>query len=178
MFTVDGLGKDAGAGRLTHTTRSAKQVGVSQTAAGDGTLQRVRQRRLTHHATECSRPILSRRYDILVTHWVTKWSVCLICKDSASRAERQTKNSFFCLHFRDAAYLRRQATVVKVERSAKQKTHFFVWHSRDAALSADVSWMVFIHFCFPIARIVPARIVSAAQFPVSALPLWADMPYI
>ena len=41
MFTVDGLGKDACTGCLAHTTRTAEEVGMRQSATGNRSLQRV-----------------------------------------------------------------------------------------------------------------------------------------
>ena len=72
MLTVDGLGENAGTRRLAHAARATEQVGVSQPAAGNRRLQCVGQRLLSHHAAERRGPVLARRYDILVTHWITK----------------------------------------------------------------------------------------------------------
>ena len=49
-------------------------------------------------------------------------------KDSANRAEYETKDEVFCFYSRGAAYLRHAvANIVKAERNAKQKTKFFVF---------------------------------------------------
>ena len=72
VLAVDGLGKNAGTGRLAHAARAAKEVGMRQPSAGDGRLQRVCQRLLAHHAAKRRWPVLTRRNDILVTHRITK----------------------------------------------------------------------------------------------------------
>ena len=43
VLAIDSLGKDAGTRRFAHTSRTAKEVGMSQTAAGDGRLEGVGQ---------------------------------------------------------------------------------------------------------------------------------------
>ena len=43
VLAVDGFGKDTCTGRLTHATRAAEEVGMRQTSAGNGRLQRVGQ---------------------------------------------------------------------------------------------------------------------------------------
>ena len=62
--TVDSLGKDTCAGSLSYTSRTAKQVGVSQFAALHSILQRSGQCLLSHYGIECGRAVFSCRYDI------------------------------------------------------------------------------------------------------------------
>ena len=62
--TVDGLRKDACAGGLTHTTRSAEEVGMSQFSALDGVLQRRGQCLLSHHRVKRRWPVFSGRNNI------------------------------------------------------------------------------------------------------------------
>ena len=68
VLTVDGLGKDARTSGLAHTTRAAKQVGMSQLLVLDSCLQRVGQRLLTHHSSKTRWTVLSRRYYIILAH--------------------------------------------------------------------------------------------------------------
>ena len=61
---VDGLGKDAGTRRLTHSARPAEEVGMSQLTRRDGILQRRGQRTLPHDGIKRQWPVFSRRYYI------------------------------------------------------------------------------------------------------------------
>ena len=63
--TVDGLGEDAGASSLSHTARTAEQVGMCQFAGSDGIFQRSSQGTLSHYRLKGRRAIFSCRYDII-----------------------------------------------------------------------------------------------------------------
>ena len=65
VFAVDGLGKDTCTRRLTHATRSAEEVGMSQLATGYCILQGLHQGFLSHHSLEGGRTVFSRRNDII-----------------------------------------------------------------------------------------------------------------
>ena len=65
--TVDGLGKDACTGGLTHTTRSAEEVGMCQFSALHGILQGGGQRLLSYHCVEGGRAIFTGRNNIFHT---------------------------------------------------------------------------------------------------------------
>ena len=64
-FAVDGLGKDAGAGGLSHAAGTAEQVGVGQLAAAHGVLQRSGQCFLSHYGIERHWTVFPCRYNIL-----------------------------------------------------------------------------------------------------------------
>ena len=63
--TVDCLGKDTCASRLSHPPRSAKQIGVSQFLCGNGILQRSGQCPLSHHRFKSGWTIFTGRYNII-----------------------------------------------------------------------------------------------------------------
>ena len=63
IFTVDGLGQDTGAGRLTHTTGPAKQKGMRQLLVLDSILQGSSDVCLTHDRREILRAVFSGRND-------------------------------------------------------------------------------------------------------------------
>ena len=65
VLAVDGLGKDTRTGRLSHTTRPAKQVGMGQFARLHGILQRRRQSSLSHHRVKRHRAVFSGRNNVL-----------------------------------------------------------------------------------------------------------------
>ena len=65
VLAVDGLGKDAGAGGLTHAAWPAKQVGMRQFAALHRILQRGGQGSLAHDGVKRHRPVFSCRNNIL-----------------------------------------------------------------------------------------------------------------
>ena len=56
---VDGLGKDAGAGGLAHSARSAEKVGVCQSSRLNGVFQRSGQCRLANHRVESHRTVFA-----------------------------------------------------------------------------------------------------------------------
>ena len=58
-LTVDGLGEDACAGSLSHASRTAEKVGMSQLSALHRILQRGGQRLLSHHRIEGHRPVFA-----------------------------------------------------------------------------------------------------------------------
>ena len=62
--TVDGFGKDSGAGGFSHTSRSAEQVGVCQFAAHHRILQCCGECRLSHHRVERHGAVFACRNDI------------------------------------------------------------------------------------------------------------------
>ena len=59
MLAVDDFGEDAGAGGLSHATRAAEQVGMSQFAAAHSILQRGDQGFLPYHGVERHRPVFT-----------------------------------------------------------------------------------------------------------------------
>jgi hypothetical protein len=52
LFTVDGLGQNAGDGGLSHTPRSAEEEGVGNAVLADGIFQGLDHVRLPHHVLE------------------------------------------------------------------------------------------------------------------------------
>ena len=61
---IDGLRKDTGASGLTHASRPAEEIGMSQFARTDGILQRRSQRALTNNGIEVKRTIFECRNDV------------------------------------------------------------------------------------------------------------------
>ena len=55
---VDGFGKDAGAGGLAHTARTAEEISVCQFSRADGVLERGGQRALPDDGVERQRTVL------------------------------------------------------------------------------------------------------------------------
>ena len=62
---VDGLGENSRTRSLSHSSRSAEQVGMRQFAALYGVLERRRKRSLSHYGVESHRTVLACRYDIV-----------------------------------------------------------------------------------------------------------------
>ena len=83
-LAVDGLGEDTGTGGLSHATRAAEEIGVSQFSALHGILQRGGESRLSDNRVEGDGAVLSCRNDIFhiileklwckVTHFF--WKLC------------------------------------------------------------------------------------------------------
>ena len=59
VHTVDGFGEDTSTRRLTHTTRSAEQIGMCQLSAFHGILQGGGQCCLSHNRVECHRTVFT-----------------------------------------------------------------------------------------------------------------------
>ena len=66
ILAVDSLSKDTCTSRLTHSSRSTKEIGMSQFATFYGILQRGSQCLLTNDRVEGHRSILTRRDDIFI----------------------------------------------------------------------------------------------------------------
>ena len=66
MLAVDCLCKDTCTSRLTHSSRSTKEIGMSQFTTFYSILQRGSQCLLTNDRIEGHRPILARRDDIFI----------------------------------------------------------------------------------------------------------------
>ena len=64
VLAVDGLGEDTGTGGLSHTTRTAEEIGVSQFSALHGILQCGGESRLSDNRVEGDGAVLSCRNDI------------------------------------------------------------------------------------------------------------------
>ena len=62
---VDGLCEDTGAGSLTYSSRTAKQIRMRQVILTNSVLQRLRERLLTHYRLKGLRPVFPRRYYII-----------------------------------------------------------------------------------------------------------------
>ena len=65
MQAVDGLGEDAGTGRLAHAARAAEEVGMGQLAGGNGILERRGQSTLADNRLEGGGAVFPRGYDII-----------------------------------------------------------------------------------------------------------------
>ena len=64
VHAVDGLGEDTRAGGLSHSSRTAEEVCVSEFAALHRILERSGKRRLSHHRVEAHRAVLAGGYNV------------------------------------------------------------------------------------------------------------------
>src|SRR6056297_2074903 len=68
LLAVQHLGQDTRTGRFSDATRAAKQESVCQMLTFQRIFQRFRNMPLSHHFREALRPVLPRRYHILICH--------------------------------------------------------------------------------------------------------------
>ena len=68
LLAVQHLGQDTRTGRFSHSTRPTKQESVCQVITFQRIFQRFRNMPLSHHFREALRPVLPRRYHILICH--------------------------------------------------------------------------------------------------------------
>ena len=64
VLAVDGLGEDTRAGGLSHSSRTAEEVCVSEFSALHRILERSGKRRLSHHRVEAHRAVLAGGYNV------------------------------------------------------------------------------------------------------------------